>query len=151
MVRDTRLGPEEITRDISANEENLHNLDEVGVVNIGAQVKAGDILVGKVTPKSESPLTPQEKLLRAIFGDKAADVKDSSLKVPTGIKGTVVGVRIYTRRGVEKDERTIVLERQEIARLSREKDDKNSIILEYVIDKPEGYLGWQEGCKRGPV
>ncbi|RZI46728.1 DNA-directed RNA polymerase subunit beta [Rickettsiales endosymbiont of Peranema trichophorum] len=129
VARDTRLGAEEITRDIpNVSEENLRHLDEVGVVHIGAEVKPGDILVGKVTPKSESPITPEEKLLRAIFGEKAADVRDSSLRVPPDARGTVVGVRVFTRRGIEKDERAISLERREIDSFIKDKDDELNII-----------------------
>ncbi|MGZ9086787.1 MAG: DNA-directed RNA polymerase subunit beta, partial [Rhodoplanes sp.] len=106
MARDTKLGPEEITRDIpNVSEEALKNLDEAGIVYIGAEVHAGDILVGKITPKGESPMTPEEKLLRAIFGEKASDVRDTSLRVPPGVQGTVVEVRVFNRHGVEKDER----------------------------------------------
>ncbi len=106
MARDTKLGPEEITRDIpNVCEEALKNLDEAGIVYIGAEVHAGDILVGKITPKGESPMTPEEKLLRAIFGEKASDVRDTSLRVPPGVHGTVVEVRVFNRHGVEKDER----------------------------------------------
>ena len=113
VARDTRLGPEEITRDIpNLNEENLNHLDEVGIVHIGAHVKPGDIMVGKVTPKSESPMTPEEKLLRAIFGEKAADVRDSSLHVPRGVYGTIVDVRVLSRRGIEKDSRALAMERR---------------------------------------
>lgn len=103
MARDTKLGQEEITRDIpNVGEEALRNLDEAGIVYIGAEVKAGDILVGKVTPKGESPVTPEEKLLRAIFGEKASDVRDTSLRVQPGIEGIVVDVHVFSRRGVEK-------------------------------------------------
>lgn len=103
MARDTKLGQEEITRDIpNVGEEALRNLDEAGIVYIGAEVKAGDILVGKVTPKGESPVTPEEKLLRAIFGEKASDVRDTSLRVQPGIEGVVVDVHVFSRRGVEK-------------------------------------------------
>jgi DNA-directed RNA polymerase subunit beta len=134
IARDTRLGPEEITRDIpNVSDENLRNLDEVGIVRIGAEIKAGDILVGKVTPKSESPMTPEEKLLRAIFGEKAADVRDSSLYVPPGIHGTVVEVRVFSRRGVEKDERAIAIEKQQIEKLSQDKDDELGIIEYFVF------------------
>ena len=106
MARDTKLGPEEITRDIpNVSEEALKNLDEAGIVYIGAEVKPGDILVGKITPKGESPMTPEEKLLRAIFGEKASDVRDTSLRVPPGVTGTVVEVRVFNRHGVDKDER----------------------------------------------
>lgn len=133
-ARDTRLGSEEITRDIpNVGEESLRNLDEVGIVNIGAEVKGGDILVGKVTPKSESPTTPEEKLLRAIFGEKAAEVKDSSLYVSPGVKGTVIDVRIYTRRGVEKDERTLAHERAEIVKLANDKKEISTILSENYL------------------
>ena len=129
MARDTKLGQEEITRDIpNVGEEALKNLDEAGIVYIGADVKAGDILVGKVTPKGESPVTPEEKLLRAIFGEKAADVRDTSLRVPPGVEGTVVEVRVFNRRGVEKDERAIVIERAEIERLAKDRDDEKNIL-----------------------
>ncbi|MGA8433941.1 MAG: DNA-directed RNA polymerase subunit beta, partial [Methyloceanibacter sp.] len=117
MARDTKLGPEEITRDIpNVSEEALKNLDEAGIVYIGAEVNPGDILVGKITPKGESPMTPEEKLLRAIFGEKASDVRDTSLKLPPGVTGTVVEVRVFNRHGVEKDERAMAIEREEIER-----------------------------------
>ncbi|HTE36497.1 MAG TPA: DNA-directed RNA polymerase subunit beta, partial [Reyranella sp.] len=129
MARDTKLGQEEITRDIpNVGEEALKNLDEAGIVYIGAEVKAGDILVGKVTPKGESPMTPEEKLLRAIFGEKAADVRDTSLKVPPGVEGTVVEVRVFNRRGVDKDERALAIERDEIERLAKDRDDEKAIL-----------------------
>lgn len=103
MSRDTKLGPEEITRDIpNASEEMLVNLDETGIVYVGAELSSGDILVGKVTPKGETPMTPEEKLLRAIFGEKAADVKDTSLRVPPGVRGTIVEIRVFSRRGLKK-------------------------------------------------
>ena len=138
MARDTKLGPEEITRDIpNIGEEALHSLDEVGIVHIGAEVKAGDILVGKVTPKSESPMTPEEKLLRAIFGEKAADVRDSSLRVPPGVTGTIVEVRVFSRRGVDKDERAISIERSEIERLAKDRDDEITILESYVYGRLE--------------
>ena len=125
MSRDTKLGPEEITRDIpNASEEMLINLDETGIVYIGAEVSSGDILVGKVTPKGESPMTPEEKLLRAIFGEKAADVKDTSLRVPPGVKGTIVEIRVFSRRGIEKDERAISIENQQIEIIARDRDDE---------------------------
>jgi DNA-directed RNA polymerase subunit beta len=133
IARDTRLGPEEITRDIpNVGEEHLSHLDEVGIVHIGAYVKAGDILVGKVTPKSDAPTTSEEKLLRAIFGEKAADVRDSSLRVPPGVDGTVVEVRVFSRRGTEKDERTLSIEKQQIDKLTQDKDDKLSVIEHFV-------------------
>jgi len=129
MARDTKLGPEEITRDIpNASEEILRNLDETGMVYVGAEVKSGDILVGKVTPKGESPMTPEEKLLRAIFGEKAADVKDTSLRVPPGAKGTVVEIRVFSRRGIEKDERAISIENFQIENISVDRKDELDIL-----------------------
>ncbi|MEA0970062.1 DNA-directed RNA polymerase subunit beta [Candidatus Megaera venefica] len=134
VARDTRLGPEEITRDMpNVGEEALRNLDEVGIVHIGAEVKPGDILVGKVTPKSESPMTPEEKLLRAIFGEKASDVRDTSLYVPPGVAGTVVEVRVLSRRGVEKDERAITIEKQHVEKLAKDRDDEVEIIDRFVF------------------
>ena len=130
MARDTKLGQEEITRDIpNIGEEALRNLDEAGMVYIGAEVKQGDIMVGKVTPKGESPMTPEEKLLRAIFGEKASDVRDTSLKVPPGVSGTIVDVRVFSRRGIDKDERARAIERAEIERFAKDRDDEK-IILE---------------------
>lgn len=141
IARDTRLGPEEITRDIpNVGDEHLSHLDEVGIVHVGAEVKAGDILVGKVTPKSESPMTPEEKLLRAIFGEKAADVRDSSLHVPPGVSGTVVEVRVFSRRGVDKDERAIAIEKQQIEKLAKDRDDELAIIEHFVFLKIEALL-----------
>jgi DNA-directed RNA polymerase subunit beta len=129
MARDTKLGQEEITRDIpNVGDEALRNLDEAGIVYIGAEVKPGDILVGKVTPKGESPMTPEEKLLRAIFGEKASDVKDTSLRVPPGVTGTIVEVRVFSRRGVDKDERALQIERAEIERLAKDRDDEQRIL-----------------------
>ncbi|MGN6363686.1 DNA-directed RNA polymerase subunit beta [Asticcacaulis taihuensis] len=129
MARDTKLGPEEITRDIpNVGEEALRNLDEAGIVAIGAEVQPGDILVGKVTPKGESPMTPEEKLLRAIFGEKASDVRDTSLRLPPGVAGTIVEVRVFNRHGVEKDERAQAIERAEIERLGKDRDDELSIL-----------------------
>jgi DNA-directed RNA polymerase subunit beta len=128
MARDTKLGQEEITRDIpNVGEESLKNLDEAGIVYIGAEVNPGDILVGKVTPKGESPMTPEEKLLRAIFGEKASDVRDTSLKLPPGVTGTIVDVRVFSRRGVDKDERAMAIERAEIERLAKDRDDERAI------------------------
>ncbi len=136
MARDTKLGAEEITRDIpNIGEEALRNLDEIGVVHIGAEVKPGDILVGKVTPKSESPMTSEEKLLRAIFGEKASDVRDSSLRLPPGVAGTIVGVRIFSRRGIEKDERALSIEKAEIERLAKDRDDERAIIERFVYGR----------------
>ncbi|MHC5653036.1 DNA-directed RNA polymerase subunit beta [Stappia sp. ICDLI1TA098] len=129
MARDTKLGPEEITRDIpNVSEEALKNLDEAGIVYIGAELKPGDILVGKITPKGESPMTPEEKLLRAIFGEKASDVRDTSLRLPPGVGGTVVEVRVFNRHGVEKDERAMAIEREEIERLAKDRDDEQAIL-----------------------
>ncbi len=129
MARDTKLGPEEITRDIpNVSEEALKNLDEAGIVHIGADVGPGDILVGKITPKGESPMTPEEKLLRAIFGEKASDVRDTSLRVPPGDAGTVVEVRVFNRHGIDKDERAMAIEREEIERLAKDRDDEQSIL-----------------------
>ncbi len=127
-ARDTKLGPEEITRDIpNAQEEQLRHLDEVGIVRVGAEVSGGDILVGKVTPKGESVMTPEEKLLCAIFGEKASDVKDISLTVPQGISGTVIEVGVFSRRGVEKDERSIISDQQEIDKLRKDHHDECAI------------------------
>jgi DNA-directed RNA polymerase subunit beta len=129
MARDTKLGQEEITRDIpNVGEEALKNLDEAGIVYIGAEVMPGDILVGKVTPKGESPMTPEEKLLRAIFGEKASDVRDTSMRLPPGVNGTVVEVRVFSRRGVDKDERALAIERAEIERLAKDRDDEKAIL-----------------------
>ena len=128
-ARDTKLGPEEITRDIpNVGEEALRNLDEAGIVYIGADVEPGDILVGKITPKGESPMTPEEKLLRAIFGEKASDVRDTSLRVKPGDFGTVVEVRVFNRHGVEKDERALQIEREEVETLARDRDDELNIL-----------------------
>ena len=122
-------GQEEITRDIpNVGEEALKNLDEAGIVYIGAEVNPGDILVGKVTPKGESPMTPEEKLLRAIFGEKAADVRDTSLRLPPGVTGTIVEVRVFSRRGMDKDQRAIAIERSEIERLAKDRDDERAIL-----------------------
>jgi len=136
MARDTKLGPEEITRDIpNVSEEALKNLDEAGIVYIGAEVNAGDILVGKITPKGESPMTPEEKLLRAIFGEKASDVRDTSLRVPPGVTGTIVEVRVFNRHGVDKDERAIAIEREEIERLAKDRDDEQAILDRNVFGR----------------
>ncbi|AQS41283.1 MAG: DNA-directed RNA polymerase subunit beta [Candidatus Tokpelaia hoelldobleri] len=135
-ARDTKLGPEEITRDIpNVSEEALKNLDEAGIVYIGAEVQPGDILVGKITPKGESPMTPEEKLLRAIFGEKASDVRDTSMRMPPGTFGTVVEVRVFNRHGVEKDERAMAIEREEIERLAKDRDDEQSILDRNVYSR----------------
>jgi DNA-directed RNA polymerase subunit beta len=128
-ARDTKLGPEDITRDIpNVSEEAMKNLDEAGIVYIGAEVHPGDILVGKVTPKGETPMTPEEKLLRAIFGEKASDVRDTSMRLPPGVSGTVVEVRVFNRYGIDKDERAMSIEREEIERLSKDRDDEQEIL-----------------------
>ncbi|TVV75136.1 DNA-directed RNA polymerase subunit beta [Sphingomonas solaris] len=129
MARDTKLGPEDITRDIpNVGEEALRNLDEAGIVYIGAEVEPGDILCGKITPKGESPMTPEEKLLRAIFGEKASDVRDTSLRLPPGVAGTVVDVRVFNRHGIDKDERAMAIEREEIDRLTKDREDERGIL-----------------------
>ena len=141
MARDTKLGPEEITRDIpNVSEEALKNLDEAGIVYIGAEVQAGDILVGKITPKGESPMTPEEKLLRAIFGEKASDVRDTSLRVPPGVQGTIVEVRVFNRHGVDKDERAQAIEREEIERLAKDRDDELAILDRNVYSRLNNML-----------
>jgi len=158
MARDTKLGPEEITRDIpNVGEEALRNLDEAGIVAVGAEVHSGDILVGKVTPKGESPMTPEEKLLRAIFGEKASDVRDTSLKLPPGASGTVVEVRVFNRHGVDKDERAIQIEREEIEFLGKDRDDELSILERSVYASVEKTLigktavSGPRGFKKGPI
>jgi DNA-directed RNA polymerase subunit beta len=158
MARDTKLGPEEITRDIpNVGEEALRNLDEAGIVAIGAEVMPGDILVGKVTPKGESPMTPEEKLLRAIFGEKASDVRDTSLRLPPGVAGTIVEVRVFNRHGVDKDERALAIERAEIDRLGKDRDDEfailnrniNGRLRELLVGKTA--VSGPKGLGRGPV
>ncbi|MEM9699645.1 MAG: DNA-directed RNA polymerase subunit beta [Pseudomonadota bacterium] len=140
-ARDTKLGPEEITRDIpNVGEEALRNLDEAGIVYIGADVEPGDILVGKITPKGESPMTPEEKLLRAIFGEKASDVRDTSLRVKPGDFGTVVEVRVFNRHGVEKDERALQIEREEVERLARDRDDELAILDRNIFARLRGMI-----------
>jgi DNA-directed RNA polymerase subunit beta len=129
MARDTKLGPEDITRDIpNVGEEALRNLDEAGIVYIGAEVHPGDILVGKITPKGESPMTPEEKLLRAIFGEKASDVRDTSLRLPPGVSGTIVEVRVFNRHGIEIDDRTRAIQNEEIERLAKDREDERGIL-----------------------
>jgi DNA-directed RNA polymerase subunit beta len=141
MARDTKLGPEEITRDIpNVGEEALRNLDEAGIVAIGAEVQPGDILVGKVTPKGESPMTPEEKLLRAIFGEKASDVRDTSLRLPPGVAGTIVEVRVFNRHGVDKDERAMAIEREEVERLGKDRDDELKILERNTYARLHGLL-----------
>ncbi len=150
MARDTKLGQEEITRDIpNVGEESLKNLDEAGIVYIGAEVGPSDILIGKVTPKGESPMTPEEKLLRAIFGEKASDVRDTSLRVPPGVTGTVVEVRVFSRRGVDKDERSLSIERAEIERLAKDRDDEKAILERSFYGRLRELLSGQTAVK-GP-
>ncbi|MUG90613.1 DNA-directed RNA polymerase subunit beta [Bombella sp. ESL0385] len=147
MARDTKLGQEEITRDIpNVGEEALRNLDEAGIVYVGAEVNPGDILIGKVTPKGESPMTPEEKLLRAIFGEKASDVRDTSLKLPPGTSGTVVDVRVFSRRGVDKDERAMAIERSEIERLAKDRDDERGIQERSFYNRLKEHLIGQEAA-----
>ncbi|MFC3552084.1 DNA-directed RNA polymerase subunit beta [Lysobacter cavernae] len=141
VARDTKLGPEEISADIPNVSENaLNRLDESGVVYIGAEVRAGDIMVGKVTPKGESQLTPEEKLLRAIFGEKASDVKDSSLRVPPGMDGTVIDVQVFTRDGIEKDKRARQIEESEIRRVKKDFDDQFRILEAAIYDRLKSQL-----------
>jgi DNA-directed RNA polymerase subunit beta len=136
LARDTKLGKEEITRDIpNVSEEALRNLDDSGIVRIGAEVKPGDTLVGKVTPKGETQLSPEEKLLRAIFGEKAGDVKDTSLRVPPGIEGVVINAKVFSRKGVEKDERSLTIEEMEISILQRDMEDEVSSLKKGVRSK----------------
>jgi DNA-directed RNA polymerase subunit beta len=138
VARDTKLGPEEISADIpNVSESALSKLDESGIVYIGAEVHPGDILVGKVTPKGETQLTPEEKLLRAIFGEKASDVKDTSLRVPSGMSGTVIDVQVFTRDGVEKDARALEIERAELARVKKDLDDQLRILQDDIYQRVE--------------
>ncbi|PYX56011.1 MAG: DNA-directed RNA polymerase subunit beta, partial [Acidobacteria bacterium] len=144
-ARDTKLGPEEVTRDIpNVSESMLRNLDEAGVIRIGASVKQGDIMVGKVTPKGETQLTPEEKLLRAIFGEKAGDVRDASLYCPPGIEGVVVDVKIFSRKGQEKDERAKFIEGEQIAKLEKNLSDEIRILTDERLKRLEGLLGGKE-------
>ena len=156
MARDTKLGPEDITRDIpNVGEEALRNLDEAGIVYIGAEVEPGDILVGKITPKGESPMTPEEKLLRAIFGEKASDVRDTSLRLPPGVAGTIVEVRVFNRHGIDKDERAMAIEREEIDRLAKDREDERGILNRATYNRLRGMLIGQvataapKGVKKG--
>ncbi|MFZ5702284.1 MULTISPECIES: DNA-directed RNA polymerase subunit beta [Sphingomonadales] len=158
MARDTKLGPEDITRDIpNVGEEALRNLDEAGIVYIGAEVHPGDILVGKITPKGESPMTPEEKLLRAIFGEKASDVRDTSLRLSPGVSGTVVEVRVFNRHGIDKDERALAIEREEIERLTKDREDERAILNRATYNRLREMLVGQvasaapKGVKKGVV
>jgi len=144
-ARDTKLGPEEVTRDIpNVSESTLRNLDEAGVIRIGAGIKQGDIIVGKVTPKGETQLTPEEKLLRAIFGEKAGDVRDASLYCPPGIEGIVVDVKIFSRKGQEKDERAKAIEGNQIMKLEKNLSDEIRILTDERLKRLEGLLGGKE-------
>ena len=156
MARDTKLGPEDITRDIpNVGEEALRNLDEAGIVYIGAEVHPGDILVGKITPKGESPMTPEEKLLRAIFGEKASDVRDTSLRLPPGVSGTIVEVRVFNRHGIEVDDRTRAIQNEEIERLRKDSKDERAILNRATYNRLKDMLAGQtasaapKGVKKG--
>ena len=156
MARDTKLGPEDITRDIpNVGEEALRNLDEAGIVYIGAEVHPGDILVGKITPKGESPMTPEEKLLRAIFGEKASDVRDTSLRLPPGVSGTIVEVRVFNRHGIEVDDRTRAIQNEEIERLRKDSKDERAILNRATYNRLRDMLTGQtasaapKGVKKG--
>jgi len=156
MARDTKLGPEDITRDIpNVGEEALRNLDEAGIVYIGAEVHPGDILVGKITPKGESPMTPEEKLLRAIFGEKASDVRDTSLRLPPGVAGTIVEVRVFNRHGIEIDDRTRAIQNEEIERLAKDREDERGILNRATYNRLREMLVGQvaaaapKGIKKG--
>ncbi|MBA4353443.1 MAG: DNA-directed RNA polymerase subunit beta, partial [Novosphingobium sp.] len=156
MARDTKLGPEDITRDIpNVGEEALRNLDEAGIVYIGAEVHPGDILVGKITPKGESPMTPEEKLLRAIFGEKASDVRDTSLRLPPGVAGTIVEVRVFNRHGIEIDDRTRAIQNEEIERLAKDREDERAILNRATFNRLRDMLLGQviaaapKGIKKG--
>ena len=158
MARDTKLGPEDITRDIpNVGEEALRNLDEAGIVYIGAEVHPGDILAGKITPKGESPMTPEEKLLRAIFGEKASDVRDTSLRLPPGTSGTVVEVRVFNRHGIEIDDRTRAIQHEEIERLKKDSEDERNILNRATYNRLKDMLIGQtasaapKGAKKGAV
>jgi DNA-directed RNA polymerase subunit beta len=156
MARDTKLGPEDITRDIpNVGEEALRNLDEAGIVYIGAEVEPGDILVGKITPKGESPMTPEEKLLRAIFGEKASDVRDTSLRLPPGVAGTVVEVRVFNRHGIDIDDRTRAIQTEEKEQLAKDRDDERTILNRATFSRLKEMLIGQiataapKGLKKG--
>jgi DNA-directed RNA polymerase subunit beta len=141
VARDTKLGKEEITRDIpNVGEEALKDLDESGIIHLGAEVKPGDVLVGKITPKGETQLSPEEKLLRAIFGEKAGDVKDTSLRVPPGVQGIIIDAKVFSRRGIEKDDRTRLIEDEEIATLERDRDDELKVVADVVKSQLEHLL-----------
>ena len=141
VARDTKLGKEDITRDIpNVGEEALRNLDDSGIIRLGAEVGPGDVLVGKITPKGETQLSPEEKLLRAIFGEKAGDVKDTSLRVPPGVQGTVIDAKVFSRRGVEKDDRTRIIEDDEISALEKDREDELAVIRDVVRNELSALL-----------
>ncbi len=149
VARDTKLGPEEITRDIpNVGDEALKDLDDSGIIRIGAEVKPGDILVGKITPKGETQLSPEEKLLRAIFGEKAGEVRDTSLRVPPGVEGTVINARVFSRKGVTKDERSRLIEEEEVARLTKDQHDEDRIIKDSTLRKAKKLLVGREASIR---
>ncbi len=149
VARDTKLGPEEITRDIpNVGEDALKDLDESGIIRIGAEVRPGDILIGKITPKGETQLSPEEKLLRAIFGEKAGEVRDTSLKVPPGVEGTVINARVFSRKGVSKDERSRLIEEEETARLKKDQEDEQRIIRESTLKHLRKLLVGKEAAAR---
>jgi DNA-directed RNA polymerase subunit beta len=149
VARDTKLGKEDITRDIpNVGEEALKDLDESGIVRIGAEVKQDDVLVGKITPKGETQLSPEERLLRAIFGEKAGDVRDTSLRVPPGVSGTVIGAQVFSRRGVEKDERARAIEEEEIDRLRKDQEDEVRIIRQSAMNKVRELLIGKRAANR---
>jgi len=142
VARDTKLGPEEITRDIpNVGEEALRDLDEAGIIRIGAEVGPGDILVGKITPKGETQLSPEEKLLRAIFGEKAGEVRDTSLRMPPGTEGTVIDARVFSRKGVSKDERATRIEEEQRRKLDKDRADELRIIRTSATSQILGVLG----------
>ena len=148
-ARDTKLGPEEVTRDIpNVSESMLRNLDEAGVIRIGAGIKQGDILIGKVTPKGETQLTPEEKLLRAIFGEKAGDVRDASLYCPPGIEGVIVDVKIFSRKGQEKDERAKFIEGEQIGKLEKNLSDEIRILTDERLKRLDAHSGRQGSSGR---
>jgi DNA-directed RNA polymerase subunit beta len=149
VARDTKLGKEDITRDIpNVGEEALKDLDESGIVRIGAEVKQDDVLVGKITPKGETQLSPEERLLRAIFGEKAGDVRDTSLRVPPGVSGTVIGAQVFSRRGVEKDERARAIEEEEVERLRKDQEDEIRIIRDSAMNKVREVLVGHRAANR---
>ena len=141
VARDTKLSPEEITRDIpNVGDEALKDLDESGIIRIGAEVKPVDILVGKITPKGETQLSPEEKLLRAIFGEKAGEVRDTSLRVPPGVEGTVINARVFSRKGIQKDDRSRAIEDEEVTKLRKDQQDEIRIIRESTQKKVQSLL-----------